>query len=148
PAVGLHASVWLVKGSKDTAELVVLAVPRPQVKVKTFDNRTFPPPKPEPPVKPRKPRDPGPVAAFVDRELDRELARRKLRSSAQADDAEFLRRVTLDLTGRIPTLRRTLAFLESRDPHKRTRLVDELLAAPEYGAHFGTLWRNRIEARV
>jgi len=49
-----------------------------------------------------------------------------------ASDAEFLRRVTLDLTGTIPTAAEAREFLASSDPEKRTQLVDRLLASPEW----------------
>ena len=41
-----------------------------------------------------------------------------------ADDAEFVRRVYLDLTGTIPTAAATRAFLDDKTPNKRARLID------------------------
>ncbi len=49
-----------------------------------------------------------------------------------ADDAEFLRRVYLDLNGIVPTATAVRTFLADKDPQKRTRLIDQLLAAPDY----------------
>lgn len=49
-----------------------------------------------------------------------------------ADDATFLRRVRLDLTGTIPTVEEVQAFLADTTPEKRTLLVDRLLASPEH----------------
>src|SRR5205823_2925857 len=49
-----------------------------------------------------------------------------------APDAEFLRRVTLDLNGTIPTAAETRAFLADADPKKREKLIDKLLASPAY----------------
>jgi hypothetical protein len=89
-------------------------------------------------------RDPLSVAAAIDREIDRRLAEARVPASPPADDAEFLRRVTLDLTGRIPTLERTLAFLDDGDPKKRQKKIDELLASRDYRQHFATVWRNRL----
>ncbi|HJZ91423.1 MAG TPA: DUF1549 domain-containing protein [Gemmataceae bacterium] len=107
--------------------------------------------KPEPPQKPKAPakpaRDPVPTATLIDNEIDRKLAALEVPASGQADDAEFLRRVTLDLTGRIPTYQRTIAFLDSKDPDKRRQLIDELLETPEYGEHFGSIWRNLLGGR-
>jgi hypothetical protein len=54
------------------------------------------------------------------------------RLAAPATDGEFLRRVTLDLTGMIPTAREARAFLDDPSPYKRARLIDRLLASPEY----------------
>src|SRR5215472_596546 len=47
-------------------------------------------------------------------------------------DWEFIRRVTLDLTGRIPTTSRVLAFVADTTPNKRAALIDELLASPQW----------------
>jgi hypothetical protein len=52
-----------------------------------------------------------------------------------ADDAEFLRRVSLDLTGMIPTTAAARQFLADADPEKRAKLIDQLLAGPEYARH-------------
>ncbi|WP_339733533.1 DUF1549 domain-containing protein [uncultured Gimesia sp.] len=49
-----------------------------------------------------------------------------------ADDATFLRRVRLDLTGTIPTAEEVRAFLADTTPDKRTLLVDRLIASPEH----------------
>ena len=65
-------------------------------------------------------------------------------------DAEFLRRVRLDLTGRIPTKDEVLAFLTDTTENKREALVDELLEKPEwadrwamfFGDHFRNTWRS------
>lgn len=50
----------------------------------------------------------------------------------QADDAEFVRRVYLDLVGRIPSISEARAFLADTTADKRTKLIDSLLASPEY----------------
>lgn len=52
--------------------------------------------------------------------------------SPSADDAEFLRRVYLDFAGRIPSVAEARAFLDDRAAAKRDKLIDRLLAAPEY----------------
>lgn len=51
---------------------------------------------------------------------------------AQSGDAEFLRRATLDLAGTIPTSDQARAFLGDADPAKREKLIDRLLASPDY----------------
>jgi hypothetical protein len=57
------------------------------------------------------------------------------RAAGPASDAEFLRRITLDLTGTIPTAADTRAFLKDTSPDKRATLIDLLLASPEYARH-------------
>lgn len=53
-----------------------------------------------------------------------------------ADDAEYLRRVTLDLIGRIPTPDEVDGFVSSDDPQKRAALVDDLLARDAFAEHW------------
>ncbi|HEX5447478.1 MAG TPA: DUF1549 and DUF1553 domain-containing protein [Pirellulales bacterium] len=74
-----------------------------------------------------------------------QLARAKwsqlgLRPSPQASDATFLRRVTIDLCGRLPTAEETRAFLADSSGAKRERLIDRLLASPDYPAYFALRW--------
>lgn len=56
-------------------------------------------------------------------------------ASPVCSDSEFVRRVYLDLTGRIPTVDQTRAFLNDDSAEKRTVLVDQLLSSPEYARH-------------
>ncbi|MCS6852873.1 MAG: DUF1549 and DUF1553 domain-containing protein [Gemmataceae bacterium] len=64
-----------------------------------------------------------------------------------ASDAEFLRRVYLDLVGTIPSAEEARAFLADSSPDKRARLIDDLLARPEHARHlqhvFDALWLER-----
>ncbi|MBI3696720.1 MAG: DUF1553 domain-containing protein [Acidobacteria bacterium] len=64
----------------------------------------------------------------------------------RSTDQEFLRRVTLDLTGRIPTAQETMQFLADPTPNKRSVLVDRLLATPQlvdkWTMFFGDLYKN------
>jgi hypothetical protein len=64
-----------------------------------------------------------------------------------AGDAEYLRRVTLDLTGRLPSLDQARAFLADRNPRKREHLVDELLASPAYAEHFADVYGDLLFGR-
>ena len=89
-------------------------------------------------------RNPMAVAAEIDRLINARLAEAKLPASPLADDAEFLRRATLDLCGRIPPAERVTAFLADTDPNKRSRAINELLADREYGEHFAIIWYHRM----
>ncbi|MBX3444003.1 MAG: DUF1549 domain-containing protein [Planctomyces sp.] len=72
-------------------------------------------------------------------EIDRVLAGASVNVEAPAcDDAEFLRRVSLDLTGSPPTLDELQAFLKDRSDDKRVRAVDRLLASPLSDRHIAT----------
>jgi hypothetical protein len=57
-----------------------------------------------------------------------------------ADDAAFLRRVSLDLVGAIPTAEEATAFLDDAAPDKRATLIDRLLADPRYAQHQSDVW--------
>ena len=64
-----------------------------------------------------------------------------------ADDAEFLRRVYLDLAGRIPTVDETRRFLADTAPEKRTALIDALLAGPDYPRRMQELFHVMLMER-
>jgi hypothetical protein len=87
------------------------------------------------------------LARHVDEALDARLHDEKVSGSPPADDAEFLRRVYLDLTGAIPPADRVAAFLDSREPGKRARLIDELLDSPDYGRHLADVWQTLLVPR-
>ncbi len=89
-----------------------------------------------------------PLTQRINQAIQEQLDREKIPVSSLADDSEFLRRVYLDITGRIPTYEQTTAFLDSKQPDKRTRLIDELLGRQEYGLHFATVWRDLIVDRT
>jgi hypothetical protein len=63
-----------------------------------------------------------------------------LRPSPLTDDATFLRRVTLDLCGRLPTVTEIRAFLADRFADKRSKAIDRLLDSPDYPAYFAMRW--------
>src|SRR5262249_25733019 len=88
--------------------------------------------------------EPNEVAAAIDHHLDQALAAAKQTPAPSTDDAEFLRRVYLDLTGRVPTAEQAAAFLDSRDPDRRAKLIDALLATPQFGEQLGRTWRDWV----
>jgi Protein of unknown function (DUF1549)/Protein of unknown function (DUF1553) len=59
-----------------------------------------------------------------------------------ADDAAFLRRVSIDLIGRIPSVAEVRAFLKDQSPDKRRRVIDQLLNSPLHSSHFANVWRS------
>src|SRR5438309_13892 len=90
------------------------------------------------------PRSPQSIAAEIDASIEKVLAGNKVPLSPKADDAEFLRRASLDIRGRVPTAERTIAFLKDTNPDKRAKLIDELLSDNEYGEHFAIIWYHRM----
>jgi hypothetical protein len=61
-----------------------------------------------------------------------------------ADDGTFLRRVSLDLIGRIPTLAEARAFLGDPVPDRRARLVDRLLGSRAFAEHWGSVYADLL----
>lgn len=82
----------------------------------------------------------SPLRDVVDRELSVAWTREKVTPAKPAHDAEFLRRVYLDLCGDVPTYDETVSFLADRDTDKRAKLIDRLLDDPRYAQHLADLW--------
>lgn len=99
-------------------------------------------------VVPAKPRATEELAKLIDDAIERRLAASNIPASPLADDGEFLRRVWLDVIGRIPTRAEATAFLEDSSSDKRTRLIDDLLARPAYGQYWARLWRDRVAVPI
>jgi hypothetical protein len=68
----------------------------------------------------------------------------RLEPSPLCSDAEFLRRAFLDAIGTLPAPAEARAFLASRDPAKRERLIDALLARPEYADYWALKWGDLL----
>src|SRR5262245_27221562 len=84
------------------------------------------------------------LAAFIDRPIDARLKAEHIAPAAPADDAEFLRRVNLDLHGVVPTSEQAARFLSDTRPDRRARLVDALLADARYGEHLADVWQGYL----
>jgi hypothetical protein len=76
-----------------------------------------------------------PVEEVVDQYVDAGLTAAGISPAAPADDANFIRRVTLDLAGRIPATSEVQSYVSSSEPGKKAKLVDRLLAAPDFVFH-------------
>src|SRR5262249_2707197 len=72
----------------------------------------------------------------IDRLFAAAWARDRIQPAALADDPEFVRRIYLDLIGRIPTRDEVVGFCCDSDPTKRARLIDDLLASGEFAKHW------------
>src|SRR5262245_48108995 len=76
-----------------------------------------------------------PVEDVVDQYIDAGLATAGISAAPAADDANFIRRVTLDLAGRIPATSEVQSYVQSTEPDKKAKLVDRLLASPDFAFH-------------
>ncbi len=88
------------------------------------------------------PPDPQALAERIDGYLDARLRKVGVPAAPPANDAEFLRRAYLDITGRIPTPHQVYQFLDDSAADKRARLIDSLLETPRHASHAAALWRE------
>lgn len=84
---------------------------------------------------------------FIDERVFANLTELGIPASAVCDDATFLRRVTLDIGGRLPTAEEAKAFLASTDPNKRDAVIDDLLRTPDYADYFAAKWTALLKNR-
>uniref|UniRef100_Q01P56 DUF1553 domain-containing protein n=1 Tax=Solibacter usitatus (strain Ellin6076) TaxID=234267 RepID=Q01P56_SOLUE len=86
------------------------------------------------------------AAGSIDSYIFADLQAKNITPAPKTTDWEFIRRVTLDLTGRIPNPDRVLSFVADTAPDKRAKLIDELLARPEWvdkwTMFYGDLFKN------
>lgn len=81
-------------------------------------------------------------ATMIDRLAGEKLDSLGLPPSSGCTDADFLRRAHLDVIGLLPTPQEARSFLADRDPHKREKLADALLARPEYVDYWTLRWAD------
>ncbi|MFQ5734177.1 MAG: DUF1549 domain-containing protein [Planctomycetaceae bacterium] len=79
-----------------------------------------------------------PTPTTIDRLVVQKLRKLGVVPSELSTDAEFLRRVSLDLTGTLPSAKEVQAFLADTSPDKRTKTIDRLLTSPAYAAWWTT----------
>jgi hypothetical protein len=87
-----------------------------------------------------------PRANFIDKHIFGKIERDGIPHSPPADDREFLRRVTLDLTGRVPTPAEVREFLADKTPAKRARLVDRLVGSDAFVDKWAYFFMDMIRA--
>jgi hypothetical protein len=92
------------------------------------------------------------LAARIDELIERRLAKERIPPAPPADDAEFFRRLSLDLNGRIPSYSQLADFLDDTRKDKRRRWIDELMDGPDntplYVQHFTNYWRRQLLAQT
>ena len=87
---------------------------------------------------------------FVDEHVFANLKQLGIPPSPVADDGTFLRRLTLDITGRLPTEKETAEFLADKSSDNRDTAIERLLRTPQYADYFAAKWtlllKNRRDA--
>jgi hypothetical protein len=123
---------WIDEGAKAPADEVA------QQTGKGSQHWAFQPPRrhPVPEVRGQKSEVRNPIDAFILARLEKE----KVEPSPEADRMALLRRVTLDLTGLLPSPEEVEAFVKDTTPDAYERVVGRLLASPAYGERWGRHW--------
>lgn len=91
----------------------------------------------QPPLEP-----PEVITAKVDALFEQSWKAAGINPALMTDDETFLRRITLDLTGLIPTVGEVRTFRADTRPDKRLRIIDDLLNRPRHASHLARLWRE------
>ncbi|MGL6072713.1 MAG: DUF1549 domain-containing protein [Fimbriiglobus sp.] len=88
-----------------------------------------------------------PVQNYIDAAVDAKLQKVKITPSDMCNDADFIRRVSIDLTGLPPTPEAVRAFLADTKPSqaKRDALVDKLVGSPAYIEHWTNKWADLLQ---
>jgi hypothetical protein len=81
-------------------------------------------------------------ARKIDTLVDQNLKTHSTSPNPPTTDAQFVRRIYLDITGTIPDYEQTRRFLDSRSPDKRRKLIDELLGSDGYASHYFNYWAD------
>ena len=88
------------------------------------------------------------IVGFGDGRLAAQWRECEVVPSPVASDAEWLRRIYLDIVGHIPPVGDVIAFLKDRRPEKRAEVIDRLLDDTDYVRHSTTIWSNLLVGRV
>ncbi len=83
-----------------------------------------------------------PVYNFIDSHVDAKLEKLRIQASPLCSDADFVRRVYLDLIGTLPTAGEAKTFLASQNTDRRQKLVDALLKRPEFADYWALKWSD------
>jgi hypothetical protein len=89
-----------------------------------------------------------PPNSFVDRHVFARHRQLGIPASDLCTDAEFIRRVSIDVTGTLPTPVEVEKFLADPRPNKREQLIDDLLTRPAYANYFALKWGDILRNRL
>jgi hypothetical protein len=88
-----------------------------------------------------------PPQTLVDQHTHKKWQSLGLVPSELCSDEQFIRRLSIDLTGTLPLPAQVLAFVADKDPQKRDKLVDTLLESPEYSYFFANKWADILRVK-
>jgi hypothetical protein len=88
------------------------------------------------------------MVGVINTKLEEAWKENNLTPSANANDYEFIRRASLDIIGRIAKPQEIAQFLKDPKETRRTKLIDRLLASPDYPRHWANVWSNWLLSRA
>ncbi|MBA62826.1 MAG: hypothetical protein CMJ76_10730 [Planctomycetaceae bacterium] len=88
-----------------------------------------------------------PVYNYIDTEINKTLQTLRIKHSAQATDGEFIRRISLHLTGRLPSAKYAKEFISSSDEEKRSKAIDTLLGSEEFNIYWSHVFSELLRIR-
>jgi len=100
------------------------------------------------PKEPFEIRDDFKVLNEIDAVVLADLQKKGIQPAFLSSDAVFLRRVFLDVTGKIPTAEQVRWFLENQSPTKRAELIDRLLNSPQYADYWTMRWADFLRVKA
>ena len=127
---------WIDMGAPWPKEAAAAATPNPRIN----EGRKFWAFQPVKDYAPPKVKNEAWVKNPIDRFILAKLEEKRIRPAAPASKLTLLRRVTYDLTGLPPTSLEIDAFLADSSPDAYAKVIDRLLASPQYGERWGRHW--------
>jgi hypothetical protein len=88
------------------------------------------------------------VSEKIDELIEAGYKAKKVQPNAPASDEVFMRRVYLDVAGRIPSMEEARTFLESKEAGKRAKLIDQLLESEGYVSHWYNWWADILRVQT
>ena len=85
---------------------------------------------------------------FVDQFVDQKIRNLRMTPSEVCNDETFLRRAQIDIVGMLPTSDEVAAFVADKDPEKRAKKIDALLARPEFVDIWALKWSELLQVRT
>lgn len=87
------------------------------------------------------------LAAQIDASVGQHWQQAGVQAVGPAGDSDFLRRVTLDLVGRVPSYQEATQFVADETPDKRQRAIQRLIDSPEFDLHFGEILEDVVQGK-
>ncbi|VAX41821.1 hypothetical protein MNBD_PLANCTO02-572, partial [hydrothermal vent metagenome] len=87
------------------------------------------------------------MVSYINNRIQQGWEEGEVTPSPTTTDEEWVRRLHLDITGKIPSAKVVASFVKDKNPEKSSLLVNELLESPGYVSHFTTIWANLLIGR-